>query len=164
MQLGSNLRIAVSMILLMNIATYKAVLLLQTALPSQLERVLFDDLFVLEDAIGRLILVHLRFVDSWQAFEAVLESRFRGIPGHDKIRRGEYVLQDRATGVEVSRKRHWDGAFVPKQTVDMSMVFESRTSHIDSLDTSHEQVIFDQSTCPGCKRIIAGPTDVDAVW
>ena len=56
------------------------------------------------------------------AFEAVLEIRFRGIQGADKVRQGEYALQDHARGSEIVRLRPWNGAFLPGQRVDMSRV------------------------------------------
>jgi len=40
----------------------------------------------------------------------------------DKVRQGEYALQDHAKGFEIVRSRPWNGAFLPGQRVDMSRV------------------------------------------
>lgn len=85
--LCTQIKTTVTKILFVNIATYKAVLALQNLLPSHLERSLINEPFVLEDAIGRMSPVHLQFISSWAAFEAVLETRFRGIQGYESTLR-----------------------------------------------------------------------------
>jgi hypothetical protein len=84
-QLGAELRGYMHRIIAMNIATYHAVISIQTALPSHLERSLTEEPFMLEDAIGRVAPVHLQFVTSWDAFNAVLEIRFRDLQGFKKV-------------------------------------------------------------------------------
>jgi hypothetical protein len=51
-QLGAELKGYLRRIIAMNIATYHAVISIQTALPSYLERGLIEEPFILEDAIG----------------------------------------------------------------------------------------------------------------
>ncbi|KAH5540271.1 hypothetical protein HBI27_106670 [Parastagonospora nodorum] len=96
-QLGTELKVFMRRIIAMNIATYHAVISIQAALPSRLERSLIEEPFVLEDAIGRIAPVHLQFVTSWDAFNAVLEIRFRDMQGSKKVKQKQYGLQDRAT-------------------------------------------------------------------
>lgn len=110
-----DFRVKMRHLLSINTATYKTVLAIQSGLPTPLERTLIEEPFILEDAIGRIAPVHLQFIDSWEAFQAVLELRFRGLQGHEKILRQEFVLQEHATGREVLRSSPWHGAVLPGQ-------------------------------------------------
>lgn len=154
-QLATQFKATISQMMLINIATYKAVLSLQTSLPSRLERTLIDQPFILEDAIGRISPVHLQFINSWSALEAVLETRFHGIPGHEEVQSGQYVLQEDRTGFEISRQRAWDGAFLPGQKVNMSMVFR----RLAVRDTTSAV-----SNCPFCRCDSTKSTDSEVEW
>lgn len=96
-QLGSDLKLMTQRIFTMNVATYNALLAIKSGFPSHLERSLIQEPFILEDAIGRISPVHLQFISSWEAFDAVLELRFRLVQGYTKVKNGEYVLQEHAT-------------------------------------------------------------------
>lgn len=155
-QLGSQLTAAMSNVLFINIATYKAVLSLQNMLPSHLERTLIGEPFLLEDAIGRMSPVHLQFINSWSALETVLETRFRGIQGHDKVQSGEYVFQEHRTGLEISWGRNWEGAFMPGQKINMSLVFQR---HMPAQET-----VLTETTCPRCGHTSTKAIDSDVQW
>lgn len=86
--LCTQIKTVVTKILFVNVATYKAVLALQNLLPSHLERSLINEPFV-------------------------LETRFRGIQGYEKVVNGHWTLQDHATGRDISRHSHREGAFLP---------------------------------------------------
>ena len=75
-QLGNELKTFMRKIFVVNRATYKAVMDIRTCLPSHLERTLYQEPFILEDAIGRIAPVHMQFINSWEAFDSVLELRF----------------------------------------------------------------------------------------
>lgn len=133
-------------------ATYQAVISNQASLPGRLERGLIEEPVILEDALGRIAPVHLQFVTSWDAFDAILEIRFRGFQGHKKIAQGHYGLQDRATGKEVEQSRAWQRAFLPGQRVEMSMVFHhNEPKHSDPANV----------TCPGCHTPASSDSDAD---
>jgi hypothetical protein len=125
--LSTGLKTMMANILFINIATYRSVLSLQSRLPDQAERsmALFQQPIIFEDAIGRLAPVHVQFVNSWEMFDSVLEMRFEGAPGLEKIKRKEYALQDQATRQDVNRKRKFDVSFLPGQKVHMSMIFQA---------------------------------------
>jgi hypothetical protein len=53
-QLGAELKGFMSRIMAMNVATYHAVIAIQSSLPGRSERSLIDEPFILEDAIGRV--------------------------------------------------------------------------------------------------------------
>jgi len=150
-------------ILFVNMATYKMVLALKTSLPGYLERSMFNEPFILEDAIGRISPVHLQFISSWEAFGAVLETRFRGIQGHEKIRRGHWTLQDHATGREISRRRNWEGAFLPGQRVNMSLLFQRETT-IETFGSSTRVPASCQAACPRCQADVSDSHDIEIHW
>ncbi|KAK0703007.1 hypothetical protein B0T26DRAFT_657301 [Lasiosphaeria miniovina] len=152
----SDMQASLANLLQLGTQTHQAVVAIQTQLPSRLERVLIDDPFILEDAIGRRAPVHLQFINSWEALHAVLEIRFRNIQGADKIGRHEYSLQDHRTGREISRSRAWEGAFLPGQRVDMSLIFENKRSTAPAADGAN--------TCPGCRHSSFSSADADVEW
>lgn len=151
-QLGSELKGFMRRIIAMNIATYHAVISIQTALPNHLERGLIEEPFILEDAIGRIAPVHLQFVTSWEAFNAVLQIRFRDLQGFKKVTEKQYGLQDKATGRDIEQTRLWERAFLPGQRVEMSFIFDS---------VGNEADCGKKSTCPGCQTTSANPTDIE---
>ncbi|KAH3987371.1 hypothetical protein HBH70_009260 [Parastagonospora nodorum] len=155
-QLGSELKGLLHRSIAINLATYQAVISNQVSLPSRLERGLIEEPVILEDALGRIAPVHLQFVTSWDAFDAILEIRFRGFQGHKKIAQRQYGLQDRVTGREVEQSRAWQYAFLPGQRVEMSMVF-----HNDEPTGSRPG----NMTCLGCHTPASsgGDTDIQCV-
>jgi hypothetical protein len=151
-QLGSELKGLLHRSIAINIATYQAVTRSQTPLPSRLERGLIEAPVILEDAIGRIAPVHLQFVTSWDAFDAVLEIRFRGMQGHRKITQQQYELHDQISGKDIKKSRVWPRAFLPGQTVAMSILF-----HSDSPASASSN----GTTCPGCHTPAQSSTDVE---
>lgn len=137
----------------LNLATYRAVLSIQESLSHSMDRQLIQDLFILEDPLGRVAPVHLQFITSWKAFYTVLATRFEGLPGHDKIERREFVLQERATSREISGKEPWEIAFRPGASVCMSLVFQQDVEITES--SSH---------CPNCGDISEKTTADDVHW
>jgi hypothetical protein len=154
-QLGLELKALMRKIIIINFATYRAVIAIQEGLPTHLERSMIQEPFILEDAIGRIAPVHLQFIDSWDAFDAVLELRFRGMHGFAKVRRKEYTLQERATGKEIHRCRHWNSSFLPGQRIDMSLIFKREVTR------SHQSAA---ASCPKCQLTSDKPTNLDIQW
>jgi hypothetical protein len=144
-QLGLELKGFMRSIIKINFATYNAVISLQSAIPNYSERLLIQQPFVLEDVIGRVTPVDLQFINGWEALDAVLEARFRGLQGSRKIKAKEYIFQDKSTGREISRDWRWEGAFVPGQHVEMSLIFKAQTQAYSS-DS--------ENSCPGCHNIL----------
>ncbi|KAH6845904.1 hypothetical protein BKA58DRAFT_137473 [Alternaria rosae] len=138
-QLGSELKGMIRGAMTINFATYRAVMRLQTSLPSSLERSMFEEPIILDDPMGRIAPVHLQFITSWDAFHSVLELRFQDMPGQIKIGQRQYALQASGTGREIELSRPWHAAFIPGQRIDMSIIF----SQDDASEIS-------STTCPGC--------------
>jgi hypothetical protein len=161
--LCTQAKTTMSKILFINVATYKMVLALKTSLPGYLERSLYSEPFILEDAIGRISPVHLQFISSWEALDAVLETRFRGLQGHDKVQSGLWTLQDHATGREISRRRNWEGAFLPGQKINMSLLFQ-REITVESFGPSTEAPTSNRAACPRCQADVLDSADVETQW
>jgi hypothetical protein len=136
-----------------NVATYRAVLALQVCLPGRLERVLIQEPFILEDAIGRISPVHLQFVNSWEAFDAVLELRFQDVQGYSKVQNKEYVLQEHATRRELNRDRPLEVSILPGQKIEMAVIFKNG----EGQDLA-------QTTCPGCQSPSTKSQDCEIRW
>lgn len=164
-ELCIQMKAAMSNIFFINLATYRLLLALHNSLPGRLERSLINEPFILEDAIGRISPVHLQFISSWAALDAVLETRFRGLQGYDKIIKGHWILQDHATGREILRKACWDGTFLPGQKVDMSLLFERETT-VEDFDSGSTDRTEDHSsaTCPRCQADVPQPGDKEVQW
>ncbi|KAJ4389646.1 hypothetical protein N0V93_007118 [Gnomoniopsis smithogilvyi] len=108
---------------------------LQASLPPQIER---QRPIIFEDAHERLTPFHVEFINSFAAFQAVLEVRFRQVPGLKKVKGLEYAVQDTASKKALDLSKPWESLFRPGRKVVMSMLFQQVESTI--------------SSCPGCLR------------
>jgi hypothetical protein len=152
-QLGSELKGLMRRTVALNVATYHAIISIQAALPSRLERALIEEPFILEDPIGRIAPVHLQFVTCWDAFHAVMEHRFLNLQGFKKIQQRKYGLQDRASKREIKQTLPWERAFLPGQRVEMAIDFR-----IDKAKDSNGASM----ACPGCHTLSDHAGDTDA--
>lgn len=150
-QFGTDIKEFMTKIITINLATYHTVISIQGIITGGLQRSLNYEPFILEDAIGRIAPVHMQFINSWEAFDAVLELRFRKLQGHTKVRRQEYVLQEHTTHREISRTREWEGSFLPGQKIEMSFIFVSEKEANDS-------------SCPSCKTACSTSQESDIQW
>jgi hypothetical protein len=152
--LGHELKQFMDRIIQSNLSVYREIVLLRTSF-IRLGRSMDEDPFVLEDAIGRVAPIHLRFINSWRAFDAVIEVRFQGRQGLPKILRGEYVLQEGPTGIEIDRSRRFNETFLPGQRIVMSLVFQKSEEH-----NAHRSKV----SCPRCHAPSPQPGDIDTQW
>lgn len=56
-------------------------------------------------------------------FDMILRKRFEKRHGHQKVLKGEFAIEEGATGKDVSREHEFCMSFRPGQKIDMSMVF-----------------------------------------
>lgn len=89
-----------------------------------------------EDAHGRLAPFHVEFINSYAAFQAVLEARFENMPGLRKVRNLEYAMQDVQSKKILDFSTPWENNFRPGRRFNMSMVFQLPKAVT--------------SSCPGC--------------
>ncbi|KAK2746670.1 hypothetical protein FQN57_003014 [Myotisia sp. PD_48] len=102
------------------------------SIPQQIER---QHPVQLEDAHGRITPFHVEFINSLEAFQAVMEARFKHVPGLQKIRKMEYAMKESGSNRRLNLQAPWESVFLPGRTVNMSMVFWSPSTSL---------------TCPGC--------------
>ncbi|KAI9719370.1 MAG: hypothetical protein M1812_003441 [Candelaria pacifica] len=119
-------------------------------LPAQVE---LQRPVILLDACGRIAPFHLDFINSKEAFVAVLEVRFKDI-GLEKIQKEEYILEERQRRREIDLSKPWNAVFMPGQKVDMSMIFQ-RSHTRKSLENCHGcgatgQYSGTDFECPNC--------------
>jgi hypothetical protein len=138
-----------------NLAIYREVVAIRSSFSTRVDRTLCEDPFILEDAIGRIAPVHLRFINSWQAFDAVMEIRFQGKQRLLKIQKKEYVLQETATKLEISRLAEFSNAFLPGQKILMALVFKEK---------SNSEELKSDAQCPRCQTTSTEPANVDILW
>lgn len=133
-----NLQQIVLDVLSTNMKIYEIVLDMQMTmhgrLPPQIHR---QQPVYFEDAHGRIAPFHIEFINFLEAFQAVMEVRFRHVPGLKKVQRNEYIIQESGSRRKLDLRAHWDSVFLPGRKVVMSMVFH----------TPQES----SSTCPGCQ-------------
>ena len=139
--LGEEFRKSLIQLVAYNRRSFSAILSLQTSVGALLAQlVLVGQSCVLEDALGRRTPFELQFINSWEAFQAILEVRFRNARGHSRVRCQQYVLQDAKTRSDIDFFRPWDTALVPGQTYNMHIMFYS-------LSPRHAVV----TECPRCE-------------
>ena len=118
-------------------ATYKIILDIQNRLPSHLERRLYQEPFILQDAHQRIKPIYMDCINSWDAFDAWLEVQFRGVHGHTMVQDKRFVLHDSARNRDIQRDCPWDFAFLPGQNIVMCMLFIGDYSHSACPDCLH---------------------------
>ncbi|KAK0668550.1 hypothetical protein QBC41DRAFT_276733 [Cercophora samala] len=107
--------------------------------------------FVLEDATGRTLPIHLKTITSWEALEFILNDRFKGRKGERRIRRKLYSLHESASHQKIDRSALFEDAFVPYQKVDMSIV--CRAPEVPQADGAADTGL---SSCPWCHTVSPG--------
>lgn len=83
--LGQDIKSFMHGIFVTTFATYKIMVEIRSLLPSQLERSLYEEPFVLEDPLGRVFPITMQFINSWDAFDAVMDLQFRNLPGYRMV-------------------------------------------------------------------------------
>lgn len=102
---------------------------LQRNIPPQInlqQPVLFDD------AHGRIFPFHLEFINSFEAFQAVIEVRFRHVPGLRKVQKNEHAVREHLTKRKINLKAPWDSVFLPGRKFHMSMIFRQLQNLVSS--------------------------------
>lgn len=106
----------------------------QTRIPPQIER---QQPVYFEDAHGRLAPFYTEFINSLEAFQAVMEVRFRHVPGLKKVQRNQYLIQEPSSKRRLNLRAPWESVFLPGRKVVMSMIFQTPQTST--------------SSCPGCQ-------------
>lgn len=123
--------------LMRNLQQVNQMLRTQMSIPPQ---ILLQPPVILLDAFGKIAPFHLDFIDSLEAFTAVLKIRFKqaGVrpAGLAKLENREFSIQETRRKRFKDLSKPWSAIFQPGQEVDMSMVFHRFACR--------------PGTCPGC--------------
>lgn len=122
-----------------HLQTYITLQKIQDMLPPQ---VLLQKPVMFLDALDRLAPIHLEWINSYEAFFAVLKVRFKHV-GLQMIESGRFALQATKTKKDVDLNRPWDSCLYPGQAYDMSMLFPDQGSSPNNL-------------CPACRYPCSG--------
>ena len=85
-----------------------------------------------------------------QMLDMILLKRFEKRSGHQKVLKGEYVIEEGITGRDVSRENELIMCLRPGQKIDMSMIF----SDIDG----------NSNRCPRCFTISEASSETRTQW
>jgi hypothetical protein len=61
-------------------------------------------------------------------FDTIIAKRFEKHPGHGKIQRGEFAIEEDSTGMELSRMTELTMCLSPGQKIDMSVIFNETSA------------------------------------
>ncbi|KAI1378816.1 hypothetical protein F4677DRAFT_380686 [Hypoxylon crocopeplum] len=144
---GCDIKRLLSGVVAGNNAIYAEILCLRNCVAtftSRVPRSISEEPFLFEDACGHVAPIHLTYITTWHAFQAVLESRFQDRPGLENIQRKEYSLQEEATGREIARSGDIRQDVLPGQKIVQDILFreDEKTTGNSSSDT-----------CPYCNHI-----------
>ncbi|KAJ4414464.1 hypothetical protein N0V82_007913 [Gnomoniopsis sp. IMI 355080] len=135
---NTELQSLVQKVLESNMRIFNTVIQIQqlhASLPPQVDR---QQPILFQDAHERLTPFHVEFINSFAAFQAVLEVRFSQVPGLKKVIGLEYAMEDTASKRTLDLTKPWESIFRPGRKVVMSMLFQQVESTI--------------SSCPGCLK------------
>lgn len=126
---------------------FKTLQAIQSSIPAQ---VLLQKPIIFLDALGRQAPIHLEWVDSYEAFLAVLKVRFK--------HHGLQLIKDNCFVVRATKQRHdvdfnkpWNSCVFPGQGYDMSMLFQG-------LESASSVI------CVGCRRSCVGNAGEEITW
>ena len=148
-EFGQEIMSTMRELFLMTCSIYRIVVDIKDRLPSQAERMLYGQSFLLEDPLGRTTVISLQFINSWETFDAALEVRFRDRRGYNMVRQRQYVLHEGTTNRDINRRSQWDSELLPGQRIVMCMLFLEYTK---------------SSCCPSCYCSADLGEDFDVQW
>lgn len=93
---------------------------LQSHVPPQVEH---QEPVHFEDSHGRVAPFYTEFINSFDAFQAVMEIRFRHMPGLKKLQKMEYLIREIGSNRWLDLRAPWESVFLPGRKVAMSMIF-----------------------------------------
>jgi hypothetical protein len=101
---------------------------------------------VLLDACGRVAPFHLEFVNSLEAFVAIMIIRFEkaGISqeGLQKLANHEFTLRDTRRKRPIDLTKPWCSALKPGQLIDMNVLYPTITYRLTQLSASNRQLLW----------------------
>ena len=121
----------------------RSMLQAQQGVPPQ---IMLQQPVILLDACGRIAPFHLEFVDSVEAFVAVMIIRFKqaGISqeGLQKLANLEFTLRDTRRKRPIDLTKPWCSALKPGQLIDMNVLYPTITYRLARLSMRNRQLLW----------------------
>ena len=125
----------------------RSMLQIQKEVPPQ---IMLQQPVILLDACGKIAPFHLEFVDSLEAFVAVMLVRFRqaGISqgGLQKLANLEFTLRDTGRKKPIDLTRPWCSVLKPGQLIDMNVLYPTITYRMTQLSMRNRQLLWQVSS------------------
>ncbi|ROV92418.1 hypothetical protein VPNG_09580 [Cytospora leucostoma] len=134
-----DIQALVKRILETNLREYDTVMQIQqllSSIPSQVER---QQPVLLEDAHGRHFPFHIEFINSFAAFQAVLELRFENVPGLKKVRNLDFncgMWYRRVTKMNTVEHGKWKLAESRRNSAPLKRTGQPSKQHLVNQDNS----------------------------
>ncbi|KAK1979597.1 hypothetical protein LZ30DRAFT_596571 [Colletotrichum cereale] len=106
-----------------------------------------------EDSFGLILGLPIEWLNSWEHLHCLISNRFEHQMGHQKVIRGEYVLEDDLSGEEIT-SLPWTQAMRPGLKINMAMKFHSFENESERTTEGY--------VCPGCGTVMQGRLDNSA--
>ncbi|KXH37021.1 hypothetical protein CSIM01_00085 [Colletotrichum simmondsii] len=103
-----------------------------------------------EDPFGSVIEIPIEWMFCWEHFKIAINNRFEYQLGHQKVLRGEYVLEDDISGQEVT-SLPWAQVMRPGKKINMAMKFQKIEEE--------SNIVAQDYFCPGCRTVMARRPD-----
>ncbi|KAG8533967.1 uncharacterized protein KY384_001710 [Bacidia gigantensis] len=132
-------------------ATYKIAVDVRKGLSTHLERWVCQQPFLLIDAHERHMPIHMDTINSWGAFDAWLEYRFKAKSGDEMVQNRQYVLHNSDANVDIDRDIPFEKAISAGSKLVMCMTFFSDR-------------LFSTDGCPVCDFLSVTLEDEDVHW
>ncbi|KAI1873183.1 uncharacterized protein JN550_003436 [Neoarthrinium moseri] len=140
-------------VIFQNLLIYREVMAIRSTQLASIERPLPEEFFMLEDAVGRVVPIHLRTIDSWEAFNTLLIVRFKDRRGAKRVAAQRYTLQEQESGRLIRRDIPWSMAVRPRLTIYMSIICKESMTPNTAL-----------SSCPNCHTVPASSLKSSVRW
>jgi len=93
---------------------------IQNSIPCK-PTLMMQDTIHFTDVLGRTQTLHYQWFKHWEVFESMLKCEFKGLPGEERVRLGQYhILNSKRKGFIIDRGR-WEKSVFPGSEVNMSI-------------------------------------------
>lgn len=83
-----------------------------------------EDCLKFTDALGRTQQLAYQWFRHWDVFQSMLKCEFRGLPGEDRVLKGQYLLLKGRQQQAIIDREQWENSVFPGSDVGMSMIVD----------------------------------------
>ena len=160
--LGCELRSLIQQVIRVSFRNYRLLVRIDKAVTAGICRPMTEEPIIFEDALGRIAPIHLRFISSWEAFDAILLIRFKNRAGFEMVKRKEYTLHEQSTNREIDQAADWDTSIIPGEKINMSLTFKIDSSQQRRASRKRRRSL--DANCPYCYATSSQPAGSVVQW